>query len=107
MKGEKKPYKTYATAKAILFEPTKKAIAMSSTALEQINEDKIKSLLPQTDLLYIRSVLVTAGMNANDDVIPPQGVKRMADNFEDIDIATKSDILKRYKDLINGGYKNI
>lgn len=55
----------YAEAKvASVFQPTKRAIALSSDALKQLGQD----LLPQSDLLYVKSVLVTAGMNANEDV---------------------------------------
>jgi len=66
--SDKKPFKTYALAKATLFEPNDKAIAKTNAALKQIGGEKTKNLLPQTDLLYVKSVLVTAGMNANDDV---------------------------------------
>jgi hypothetical protein len=57
-------YKTRAFLKTEVFEPTKKAVALSHDAIQKAGH----KLLPQSDLLYVRSVLVTAGMNGNDDV---------------------------------------
>jgi len=57
-------YKTKAVMRSTVFEPDKKAIALSHESLRSQGQP----ILPQSDLLYVRSVLVTAGMNANDDV---------------------------------------
>jgi len=61
---QKKPYRTFAVAKASVFVPTHKAVAQSNDVIEQLGRDT----LAQKDLMYVKSVLVTAGVNGNDDV---------------------------------------
>jgi len=61
---QKKPYRTFAVAKASVFVPTHKAVAQSNDVMEQLGRDT----LAQKDLMYVKSVLVTAGVNGNDDV---------------------------------------
>lgn len=61
---QKKPYRTFAVARASVFVPTHKAVAQSNDVMEQLGRD----ILAQKDLMYIKSVLVTAGVNGNDDV---------------------------------------
>lgn len=59
----KKPYRTFAVARASIFIPTHQAVAQFNDVMEQSG----KGVLSQKDLMYIKSVLVTAGMNGNDD----------------------------------------
>jgi len=59
----KKPYRTFAVARASIFVPTHKAVAQLNDIMEQAGKD----ILSQKDLMYVKSVLVTAGMNGNDD----------------------------------------
>lgn len=59
----KKKYKTMAIAKADVFTPNEKARSESAKAMSQTEYPH-----QQDDLLYVRSVLVTAGINSNDDV---------------------------------------
>lgn len=61
---QKKPYRTFAVAKASVFVPTHKAVAQSNDVMEQLGRE----ILAQKDLMYVKSVLVTAGVNGNDDV---------------------------------------
>lgn len=64
MKVNKPPYRTYAVARASVFVPDHKAVAQSNDVMEQLGRE----ILAQKDLMYIKSVLVTAGINGNDDV---------------------------------------
>lgn len=60
----KKPYSTWLIAKAELVEPnTDKFKAVASNIKAKYGFD----LKPQIDLMYVRSCLVTAGINSNDD----------------------------------------
>lgn len=57
-------FKTIALAKTQIFEPDQKVIASSSDVISKSIGKKIN----QQDLLYTKSVLVTTGINGNDDV---------------------------------------
>jgi hypothetical protein len=58
-----KPYRTFAVARASIFVPTHKAVAQSNDIMEQLGRE----ITSQKDLMYVKSVLVTAGINSNDD----------------------------------------
>lgn len=60
----KKPYKTYAIAQASIVED----ISSSYKALAAVSDKLGFEIQPQIDLLYVKSVLVTEGINDNDDV---------------------------------------
>lgn len=57
-------YKTTAIARAEIFQPSQKDFATSSDIIGKT----IGKKLNQQDLLYIKAVLVTTGINGNDDV---------------------------------------
>ncbi len=57
-------YRTFAVAKAKLVKPDEKAVAAVSRAKSQFDEH----VLNQSDLLATESILVSTGINTNDDV---------------------------------------
>lgn len=59
-----KKFRTVAIAKAEIFEPSQSVFDTSSTIISK----SIGKKLNQQDLLYIKAVLVTTGINGNDDV---------------------------------------
>lgn len=64
-------YKTYATASAVLID--KPVLPLETKAIAAALEGKYGlNLGSQVDLLYVHSVLVSTGINANDDIFLPQ-----------------------------------
>ena len=66
--SKKYKYRTFATAKYELFLPDSETLEKTQALSVDVFKDVGKQILPQEDLLYTRSVLVTTGANANDDV---------------------------------------
>jgi len=60
-----KPFKTRLVAKAELIERNSEKFKAVAVAMQEKYGFELK---PQVDLMYVRSCLVTSGMNANDDI---------------------------------------